>query len=97
MKYPCCAECRVELNDRDKIIRDDFAMVYHERCYDFEKRAHLVDSVGTLKDMDGSLPRFLLDTYKKMFAMDEDETRSPDEIPDEEVIDSLAYTLGYVD
>jgi hypothetical protein len=43
------------------------------------------------------LPRFLLNAYKEAIALVDKENRLPEEISDEEVYTSLAYTLGYLD
>jgi hypothetical protein len=92
-----CRVCRVELKNDDIVVLDDFGILRHERCYDHENYGHLVDSVGKFESVQGKLPRFLLNAYKEAIALVDKENRLPEEISDEEVYTSLAYTLGYLD
>jgi hypothetical protein len=86
-----CRVCRVELKDEDIVVLDDFNILRHKRCYDFEYYDHLVDSVGRLEDLQGKLPRFMIEVYKEVLAIGDPKNRLPEEIPDEEVYASLAY------
>ena len=92
-----CGHCHVELNQDDKVVMDNFAILRHEECYDFKKEAHLVDTIGLYKDVRGHLPTVFLNAYKEIIAMAADETRPVHEISDDEVIGALAYTLGYIE
>lgn len=91
----CCGHCHVELKDQDKVVLDDFGIIRHKNCYDYANGLHLIDTVGICKDVRGHIPRFLLDTYKDIIAMDPDEFREAEEIMDAEVIETLSYTLGH--
>jgi hypothetical protein len=52
MSLPCRV-CRVELKNDDIVVLDDFAILRHKRCYDFEKYGHLIDSVGKFESVHG--------------------------------------------
>ena len=93
----CCGECHIELNPEDDVIMDDFACVRHEKCYDFANKKHLVYKIEPLESVRGHFSPFLLNIYKEILAMDEEEARTAGEISNEEVIGALAYTLGYIE
>lgn len=86
----CCGSCHIVLDDQDKVILDSFGVWRHEKCYDHEKYLHLIDTVGVYESVKGKLPTFLINVYREILAMDEGETRTVKEIPDEEVVAVLA-------
>ncbi|MCU9601754.1 hypothetical protein [Pallidibacillus thermolactis] len=91
----CCRVCRIELKDNDCVVLDDFGVLRHHHCYDYENYQEFVDSVGKFENVRGKFPRFLLNVYKEVIAMGDN--RSKEDISDEEVLATLAYTLGYLD
>lgn len=91
----CCRSCRIEFKDDDVVVLDDFAILRHKRCYDYQKYWDLIDSIGKFKNIRGTLPDFLMNAYREVIAMQD--KVSPEEISDDEVLSALAYTFGYLD
>lgn len=92
----CCGFCHEEVQDKDEVVMDDIACIRHKKCYDLDNNSYPVDSIGLYEDVREHFPKFLLNAYKEVFAMDPEETRAAHEISDEEVIASIGYTLGYL-
>lgn len=93
----CCGACHVELKNEDVVVLDDFNIVRHEGCYDYEKRLDLIYSVGPYKNVQGHFPTFLLNVYREVIAIGKGIT--PEEITDEDVLASIAsiFTVEYED
>lgn len=69
----CCGHCHVELKDEDQVVLDDLGCIRHKECFDYANGLHLIDTVGICKEVRGHIPQFLIDTYREIIAMDEDE------------------------
>lgn len=90
-----CESCRIEFKNDDMVVLDDFAILRHKKCYDYQKYCDLIDSIGKLENIRGKLPDFLMNAYREVIALQY--KKLPEETSDDEVLSTIAYTLGYLE
>ena len=88
-----CGTCKIEFKSNDVVVLDDFAIIRHKQCYDYQNHWDLIDSIGKYEDIRGKLPDFLMNAYREVIALQDE--KYPNEISDTKVLSALANTLGY--